>query len=236
MRVPAADREATAELETGRLISQAMITPLALRMVSLLLHFQANAPEHSRKDRRFLEQHRVAVVAPRGEVLMATAFGKLPDAAWPGMTGSPRGWVAPDTTIEIRLDRSTEDPNGGTLRVTRPNAMLGYFDALADANLPVKEQPSREVMLQDILRQDAHGRIEVLGVGMRSSNWPGGGSRSDSSRRPASKSTALGAPSGFWRRAAMCPSSAWPSRSEPTPPKSSSPKLDPSCSRPRPAR
>lgn len=47
----------------------------ALRMASLLLHFQANSPDHDRADRRFLDQHRVAFIGPQGPALLAAGLG-----------------------------------------------------------------------------------------------------------------------------------------------------------------
>lgn len=89
-----------------------------------------------------------------------TALGPLPEAAWTEMTGSPGGWPVPETEIEIR---DPESPDLSPLSVVSSNAMLGYFDALANSNRPVALEDRREALLQDILRRDERGRIEVLG-------------------------------------------------------------------------
>ena len=49
----------------------------ALKAAAMLLHFQDDKPAHGAPDRRFLDQHRVMAILPKGETLLALALGAL---------------------------------------------------------------------------------------------------------------------------------------------------------------
>jgi len=48
-----------------------------LRAVSMILHFQSNKIQHFDNNRRFLDQHRVLLILPKGSALLASALGTM---------------------------------------------------------------------------------------------------------------------------------------------------------------
>lgn len=58
-------------------VGRADVKGPALRIATMLLHFQNNAVRHINKDRRFLDQHRVAFIGPKGAAMLAMATGSL---------------------------------------------------------------------------------------------------------------------------------------------------------------
>ncbi|MEQ8300745.1 MAG: class I adenylate-forming enzyme family protein [Hyphomonas sp.] len=83
--------------QVGNYLTQADIREPALRMASLLIHFQANSPRHNAPDRRFNDQHRIAFIGPQGAAMLATGIGAF---AAGSLLCPIQADIAPDVALE----------------------------------------------------------------------------------------------------------------------------------------